>query len=244
MKNYLYILAALTALYSTNAYSQKIPGIDLGSGFSIMPSVNYVSSASIQLNAFSSDLIERSQTEELLGGYGYGISVRKKFFREDLSFGITTEYLKIFDDQLSQTFESDSIRVRARVTEELWMLPIEFTGYFNIPKFTDDLNIYLGGGVGVYFGDRKRTVSNIQSKTISKQSSFSFVILSGIEYLLSKQIAGVFEVRFRQGEYKVKSEFPSSSITINGNQYPLEKNLNSKIFVDGLKISLGIAYNF
>ncbi len=244
MKNFVFIIAALIFINFSDAHSQKISGVDLGSGYSIMPSVNYVSSASIQLNAFSADLFEKSQTEELVGGYGYGVSIRKKFFREDLSFGITTEFLKIFDDELTQTFESDSNRVRTRVSEELWMLPVELTGYFNVPKFTEDLNIYLGGGVGVYFGDRKRTVGNLQSKTISRQSSFSFVILSGIEYLFTNQIAGVFEVRFRQGEYKVKSEFPATSITINGNTYPLEKNLNSKIFVDGLKLSLGVAYNF
>lgn len=51
-------------------------------------------------------------------------------------------------------------------------------------------------------------------------------------------------MRFRQGEYTVKSVFPVSSITANGNTYPLEQNLNSKIFVDGLKLSLGLAYNF
>ncbi|MEO8664444.1 MAG: hypothetical protein ABI462_03020 [Ignavibacteria bacterium] len=244
MKSFLYMSAILILFSSSESYSQKVSGIDLGSGYSIMPSVNYVSSASIQLNAFSTDIFEKSQTEELYGGYGYGISIRKKFFRQDLSFGISTEYLKIYDDELTQTFENDVTRVRARVTEELWMVPVEFTGYFNIPNFTEDLNIYLGGGVGVYFGDRKRTLSNIESKTISKESSFSFVILSGLEYVISKQVAGVFEVRFRQGEYKVKSEYPVSSITINGNTFPLEKNLNSKIFVDGLKLSLGIAYNF
>ncbi len=202
MKSFFYIAAAIFIFNQSDAYSQKMPAIELGSGYSIMSSVNYVSSASVQLNAFSSDVFERSQTEELLGGYGYGLSIRKNFFTNDLSFGITTEFLKIFDDQLTQTFESDSTRVRTRVTEELWLLPVEFTGYFNIPKFTDDLNIYLGGGLGVYFGDRKRTVANIQSKTISKEPGFNFVILSGIEYLFTKQIAGVFEIRFRQGNIR------------------------------------------
>ena len=64
------------------------------------------------------------------------------------------------------------------------------------------------------------------------------------ELMLAENISGVFEIRFRQGEYSVKSEFPVSSISVAGIQYPLEKNLNSKIFVDGLKLSLGIAYNF
>jgi hypothetical protein len=65
-----------------------------------------------------------------------------------------------------------------------------------------------------------------------------------MELFFSRELSGVFEIRFRQGEYKVLSKFPVSSVTVNGNIYPLEQNLNSKIFVDGLKLSLGLAYNF
>lgn len=224
--------------------SQEITGISIGSGFSIIPSINFVSSASIQLDPYSSNLIERNITEELSGGYGYGITIRKKFFREDLAFGITTEYLKIVDDELTQTFENDTIRLRARVTEELTMLPVEFSGYFNIPDFSEDMKIYLGGGIGVYFGDRKRAVHNIESKTVSKEAGFSFVVLSGMEYFFDTKLSGVFEVRFRQGEYRVSSQFPASTININGTVFPIEKNLNSRVFVDGLKLSLGVSYNF
>jgi hypothetical protein len=244
MKCFLKILFAFVFLYSADLKSQNLSGTSLGKGFSIMPSVEYVSSATIQLYPYSKDLFERGLTEDLNGGYGYGITVRKKLFRQDLSFGITTEFLKIYDDELTETFENDTFRVKARVSEELWIVPIEFSGYFNIPQFTDDLNIYLGGGLGIYFGDRKRTVLNVESKTISKNSGFSLIVLSGMELLFNKQFSGVFEIRFRQGDYSVRSEFPSSTININGITYPLEKNLNSNIFVDGLKLTLGIAYNF
>jgi len=231
-------------MFSIVGNAQDNPTIILGNGFSIMPKMIYISSATVQLFPFSKDQFERSFTEELSGGYGYGISFRKKLLREDLSFGLSTEYIKIVDSELTQTFDNDTVRYRARVTEELSMIPIELTGYFNIPNFSEDLKIYLGGGVGVYFGDRKRTVIDIQSKTISKQAGFSFVILSGLEYKFTKAFSGVFEIRFRQAEYSVKSEYPVSNIKINGTSFPLDKNLNSKIFVDGLKLSLGIAYNF
>lgn len=224
--------------------AQSINGLGLGSGYSILPSVIYVSSATIQMNAYSKNLYERGETEELDGGYGYGLSIRKKIFNENISIGFTTEYLKIYDDELTEIFSTETSRIRARVTEELWMMPVELSGYFSIPKFSEDFDIYLGGGVGLYFGDRQRTVLNVTSKTISKEPNFSFVILSGMELFFTKQFSGVFEMRFRQGEYTVKSVFPVSSITANGNTYPLEQNLNSKIFVDGLKLSLGLAYNF
>lgn len=244
MKILLKYLILFALFYSTILKAQNNSEISLGNGFSIMPSVEFVSSASIQLYPNSKDLFLKALNEELSGGYGYAISFRKKLFRQDLSFGISMEYLNIFDNELTQTFENDTTRVKVRVTEELWVLPVEFTGYFNIPKFTDEMNIYLGGGLGIYFGDRKRTVSNIQSKTISKNADFSFIILSGMEILFTEHISGVFEMRFRQGQYSVISEYPVSTINVKGIEFPLEQNLNSDIYVDGLKLTLGIAYNF
>ena len=238
------LIVILFMIPPLNSYSQKVPGLSTGKGFSITPQITYVSSATIQLDPFSTDLIEKSLTEELSGGYGYGLTIRKKLFREDITFGISAEYISIKDNELVQSFSNDSFTVRVRVTEELTVIPVEFNGYFNLPEFSENLKIYLGGGVGVYFGDRKRSVLNISSSTISKNIGFSLVVLSGMEYKLSDEISGVFEIKFREAEYKVKSEYPVASININNVNYPLEKELYSKIFVDGLKLSIGISYNF
>ncbi len=235
--------AVLFLCYS-DSNAQRIEGLSLGRGYSIIPTVNYVSSAVIQLNAFSESAFERSQTEELSGGYGYGLTFRKKIFNDDLAFGLNVNYLYIYDNEIIQTFQEGESRVRARVTEELWIVPVEFTGYFNIPNFSDNIEIFLGGGLGAYFGDRKRTILNLESNTVSKDPGYSFLVLSGMEFLITKQFSGVFEMRFSQGEYTVKSEYPASAINSNGTIFQLDKNLNSKIYVDGLRLSLGVAYNF
>ena len=226
------------------ARGQSSESIGLSNGYSIIPEVNFVSSASVQLYANSLNIFERNITDELEGGYGYGISVRKKLFRHDISFGISVEFLSIKDNSLTQSFFNDSVSYKARVTEELSVIPLEFTGFFNLPKFSEELNFYLGGGLGIYYGDRKRTVLNVESETVSKEAGYSLVIMSGMEYSISKNISGVFEVKFRQAEYSVRSVYPVSSIVINGNVFELEQNLNSKVFVDGLKLSLGLSYNF
>lgn len=224
--------------------AQDYSGLKHGYGISIIPEVIYVSSANIQLYPYSTDLFERNFTQDINGNYGYGITIRKRIFSQDFAFGITLENVKIKDDELTQTFSNDSVTVRARVTEELNVTPLEFTGYFNLPNFTENMNIFIGGGIGIYFGDRVRTVLNLKSTTISKKPGVSLIILSGMEYFFSRQISGVFEVKFREAEYSVKSEFPDSQIRINGIYYDFESELNSNVFVDGLKLSLGISYNF
>ncbi len=244
MTNIKFLTLILFLVCPFYAYPQKVPGFLSGKGLSIIPQITYVSSASIQLNPFSADLSKRTQTEELSGGYGYGLTIRKKMFRDDITFGISAEYMKIKDRELVQLLNNDSSTVRVRVSEELTVIPLEFTGYFDLPDFSENLRIFLGGGVGVYFGDRKRSILNVSSSTISKKIGFSLVVLSGMEYKISDEISGVFEIKFREAEYKVKSEFPVSGIVINNVNYEFDKELYSKIFVDGLKLSFGISYNF
>jgi hypothetical protein len=213
-------------------------------GFSIIPEAVYVSSAAIQLYAFSNDIYKRGITEEISGGYGYGITVRKKIFEKNIAFALSVDFNHIVDNELTQTFSNDSTIVRARVTEDLTVIPVELTGIFYLPDFSDELKLFLGGGFGIYFGDRKRTVKNIQSYTVTKKPGFSLVVLSGFEFFFSRSVSAVLEVKFRQAEYTVNSEFPVSVVSLNGTFYDLEKELNSKIYVDGLKLSLGISYNF
>ena len=120
------IFCLMTLIPSVSA-GQFNSEIHFGNGYSIIPEVNYVSSATIQLYPNSFNIFERNITDEIEGGYGYGLSVRKKLFRHDISFGVSVEFISITDNTLSQTFQTDSLTVRARVVEELSVIPLEFT---------------------------------------------------------------------------------------------------------------------
>lgn len=207
-------------------------------------SLNYVSSATIQLAPYSADLVERNSTLDISGGYGYSFSLRTKLFRNDLFLGVTAEFIKIQDNDAVLTLEGDTSVARIKLTESITAYPVEFTAYFNVPSFQENLNIYLGGGIGLYSGDRKRKFLNYESETISKSFGLSLVVLSGIEYYFEKNFMSFMELRFRDGEYDVKSKFPLDFVNINGVSYPLGKEINSKIFLDGLKVSFGLGYRF
>ncbi len=207
-------------------------------------SLNYVSSATIQLAPYSADLVERNSTLDISGGYGYSFSLRTKLFRNDLFLGVTAEFIKIQDNDAVLTLEGDTSVARIKLTESITAYPVESTAYFNVPSFQENLNIYLGGGIGLYSGDRKRKFLNYESETISKSFGLSLVVLSGIEYYFEKNFMSFMELRFRDGEYDVKSKFPLDFVNINGVSYPLGKEINSKIFLDGLKVSIGLGYRF
>jgi hypothetical protein len=158
--------------------------------------------------------------------------------------GISTEYIKISDDQIVDVVENDFDFQRVRITETIEMIPVELSVYFNIPKFTNDLNIYLGGGAGIYFGTRTRNMANLEAKTVSKDPKFSLNVLFGAEYILDKHFTMNLEMKVRDGYFKSHNRFPVGYVIIDNQPYYFPQDLESKIYVDGLKVSFGIGYYF
>lgn len=238
------LLVLIFTGFFQQSYSQNVFLKNILKGFVFTSSLNYISSATIQLNPNNSDIFERNSTTEVKGGYGYGFSLKKRILGDDIFLGISTEYIKITDDQETDVVENAIDFQTVRITETLEMIPVEISLYFNIPKFTDDLNIYLGGGAGFYFGSRTRKMVGLTTATISKDPMFSLNVLFGAEYLLDNHFSLNFEFKVRDGTYAVHSRFPYNRVRINGQDYFFQQDLNSKIYIDGIKISLGVGYSF
>lgn len=225
-----------------DSYSQEFSP-DFGNyDLSVKFSGNFISSASIQLNPYSQNIIERNSFADVGSGFGYGVSISKKFLRNDLSLVLSTEYVKINDKNVSATLINGSNAVKVNVTESLWMVPVELSLNFNLPKMAPKLNIFIGGGLGVYFGDRKRTIANVSTETIESTPMLNLHIMTGMEYFINSRLSGVFEMKFRDAGFKVQNTFPVAFIGINGRAYPLPSESNSKVYVDGMKLSVGLNY--
>ena len=242
MRHFVIALFLLTLTFNIG-HSQITGNLFDGNGFSIMPSINYITSSSIQLNSSSNNIIEQNTTEDLTGGIGYGISI-KKMFGEDIIFGFSTEYIRIEDNDLSYRVFNGASTVNLKVKETIWAVPVEISAYYKLPRFAEEFGLYLGGGIGVYFGDRERQILNIKTETKSTEQALNFHIATGAEYRIFRSLSAVFEVTFREGEYGVVSEFPTDRVNVNGTQYEIQQEYDSKIFLDGLKLGLGLNYYF
>lgn len=238
------LFITILIFFQKDIYSQEINFGKIFSGFSFTSSLNYVSSATILLNPNSADIFEKNSTAELKGGYGYGFTLKKRIFNDDIFIGISTEYIKINDEELSFIVENIEDYARLRVSETLEMVPVELSMYFNIPRVADNLNIYLGGGAGFYFGNRTRKMLGMESTTVSKSPMFSLNVLFGAEYFLDNHFSLNFEMKVRDGKYKVHSTFPTDHVIIDDQIYYFSKDFESKIYIDGLKVSLGLGYYF
>jgi len=240
----LFFILIFFLLISNQAFCQKSFLSDFFKDFTIYLSGNYISSATIQLNPYSTDIIERNITDEVNGGYGYGLSIKKKIISDNIYFSFSTEYLRITDNSLSTVLENDTNFIPVHVTENIKFVPVEFALYFSLPQALDNLNIFLGGGAGIYFGDRSRRMVGYETITTSKTATVNILVLFGMEYMMDKHISLLLEMRVRQGEFKVSNHFPVDNVTLEGVNYQFQQDLNSKVFVDGLKLSLGIGYTF
>ncbi len=207
----------------------------------------YVSSGQLQSNIRSSDPFQRSSSIDLKGGFGYGgeINYIPSFLNHELTFYLSTEYFKIDETDLALRFEQDTVSEAVSLEEKLSLIPIELGVKWNLPVGTENFKIYIGGGGGLYFGDRERVIAGLfHSHTISKTPGFSLNVLTGMLLYIAQNLAANFELKFREAAYDVQSGFDLNTIYINGYGFSLENPIYSRIIIDGVRVSLGLKYNF
>lgn len=225
-------------LLSQNTFSDNKTSGD----FSFSISGNYISSASVQLYADSDNPVEGNLLTEIDGGYSLGLNLRKRIFGDNIFLTVSSEYISVKDDELYQVLHSDTNMFKLNVSEELTVVPLELSLYYLLPGFFKNTNIYIGGGIGTYFGNRKRQLGPYFSETVSNSLNFSMNVLFCAEYMFSGNFAANFELRFRDAQYRVVSRYPSGSINIDGVVYYFRREFESNIFVDGLRMGFGLTY--
>ncbi len=206
----------------------------------------YVSAAELQNNIKSNISFLRDASIELKGGYGYGaeITFNPNISNFDVLFYLSSEYLKVKDDGLVIRFENDSATNTVRFTEEYNMIPLEAGLKWNLPVSTDRFRIFIGGGAGIYFGNRTRSVGPFSTSPISRKAGLSMNVLAGLEYFIERNLSLDFEFKFREASFESQDRFDVDYITINGNIYSMDNPVYSRLLIDGTRLSAGIKYHF
>ncbi|MBZ0201951.1 MAG: outer membrane beta-barrel protein [Ignavibacteria bacterium] len=231
-------------------YSQsKFEEINYNSGsgnFAVYAYGMYISSAELQDNIKSNIPFLRDASIELNGGFGYGgeFTFNPRIRDLDIVFFISAEYLKAKDDQLALFFQQDTNSANVRFREEYQLFPIEAGLKWNLPVGTEKFKIYIGGGAGLYFGSRTRTLGNLKSFESSVTPGFSMNVLAGTEYFVARNLSLDFEFKFREASFDSESRFSTECITVNGINFVLDNPFYSRIIVDGPRLSLGFRYHF
>ncbi len=222
-------------------HSHDLPYYDKSKKFSILFYGTYVSSAELQDNIKSNVPFLRDASVELAGGYGYGgeLTYNPEIYDLGIILYISSEYLKVKDDQLvASKVINDTTVIRGRFTEEFKLIPIEAGLKWSLPISTEKLKIFIGGGAGIYFGERTRTVGRVSTTNVSSSPGFSLNVLSGMEYYIGRNLSLDFQFKFREGSFDVESKFPQDVLIFD------TAPIYSRIIVDGVRLSAGLKYNF
>ncbi len=214
--------------------------------FSLYVYATYIASAEIQYDILSSDLYGTNAYYKLDGAYGYGGELSYNLPLEDLELEIfvSTEYYHLVQNNIPFRFIQDTLRYTVSVTEDITMLPVEFGVKWDLPRFLENFTFYIGGGGGIYWGNRTRKMLNLTTQNIQKKSGFSLNTLAGVEYAASRNISLDLQLKFREPYFDIESTFNTNTVNINGTDFWIKSPVTSRITVDGLRLSLGLKYNF
>ena len=210
--------------------------------FSVRLSGTYISATELQNNINSSNPIERDASIELDGGFGYGLELAfdPRFGSSEITFFLSSEFFKHKQTDLFFRYVEDTTLHSVKFDEEFYFIPIEAGIKWNLPVSGQKLKIFIGGGGGVYFGNRKRIIRGLGSTTNKVRQGYSLNVLSGIEYYVARNLSSTFDFKFREAFFEVESEFENQSNPFFGMPNPL----TSRIVVNGTTLSLGLKYNF
>jgi hypothetical protein len=209
------------------------------SGFSLVFRANLTTSSQIFLTPDAVDIPLQSQFLTVSDFFGYGAEIRYRIPETNVSLGISAEYIR--------AQRSTSIATQARkfipVDDGYTVIPVEFTGYFLIPFSGETFGVFMGGGGGLYFGNRTYRVGDADAKSSSMKPGFGIHVLGGMSYHFFGPLEAIFEMKFRDVQFRAENTFDSSPVRYNG----LVLNVGtapftSRVQTDGIVFQLGLAF--
>ena len=184
--------------------------------------------------------LTRGQYLGLDNVFSGGIDVRKEILQYRLQLGLSIEYISS-TNEYSIPVSTFLVPVRDGYTA----VPVELTAYFIIPFSGDQIKISMGGGAGVYFGNRTYDEAGEQAYVTDRTMGYGIHIVSGLEYYLAPSFSLRSNVKFRDVQFETINQFITSTVRFANANIPLPPDpLESRIAVDGMNITLGIVVHF
>ena len=206
--------------------------------FSIVLKGNFTTSSRVFTDPNSSDPVERSQFFSLQDFFGYGIEIRYQIPETHVAVGLSADHIKT---SLGQSVPLSTLR-EVPLDDGYEVIPVELTGYFLIPISGQTFGVYMGGGVGGYFGRRVLKYGDVEAPTTSQGHGFGIHVLGGVSYRFTEWFSVVAEMKFRDLQFQTTNQFASPEVTYQG--LPIAVSQDPKyaaVHTDGVMFQLGTA---
>lgn len=185
----------------------------------------YITSSKIYLYPDASDFILRSKHLPIENIYGGGVDFRVNLSGAKIQLGLSVDYI-------SKTQKNDLQKTEDGFTA----IPLEITGYFYIPITESHIFIFMGTGGGLYFGERKYSLNNLEARLVDKKFGFGIHVLGGIDYSVYDNFILRSQLKFRDLYFRTNNQFVAPDI----DQEPFVSQVN----IDGMILEFGIVFTF
>lgn len=212
--------------------------------FNISLNGSYTTSAKIYLSPNASDPEIRNRSFPLSSFFSNGAELRYSL-TDNIKISLNIEYLTSKESGNNLVVLSDNSATVIDVEDGFNLIPIEISGFYLLPFSSEVFKMYMGGGFGYYYGELLRNFSDISVSTINRKSSYGIHVVISSDYLINNYIGIRSELKFRDPQFTVTSEYNKQNTNYNGNNIFIgQKSFDSKINVDGVTFTLGLVYNF
>lgn len=190
----------------------------------------------------STDEVERAFSEQIDNSFGVGAEIRYTLPETQVAIGLGTEYIRTTSSFQRPITPSSSRFVP--VDDGYRVIPVELTGYFLIPVSGPTFSIYMGGGVGMYFGERVYSFAGVNAPSVSSGKGFGIHVLGGVSFALREWVAIQAEMKFRDLQFESSNAFTVTEASYNGFTIPLSRqSFVSRVNTNGIVFQVGLAFS-
>lgn len=189
----------------------------------------------------SPDAFRRSQFFSLEDFFGYGVEVRYQLPETNIALGLSADRIKTSIGHSLALSTEKSVPVE----DGYDVVPVELTGYFLIPVSGQAFGVYMGGGVGGYFGRRVYKLGDVEAPTVSPGRGFGIHVLGGMSYRFTGWFSLFAEMKFRDLQFQTTNQFSSPTVMYRGTLVSVMREpFDALVHTDGVMFQLGTAFSF
>jgi hypothetical protein len=226
----------LILLFAVNALSTRSLLWGQDHGISVALKGSLTTASRVFTDPKSPDAFQRSQFFSLEDFFGFGVEVRYQLPETNVALGLSADYIETTIGHSIPLSTSKSVPVE----DGYRVIPLELTGYFIIPVSGQTFGVFMGGGVGGYFGRRVYKLGETEAPTTDAGLGFGIHVLGGLSYRFTEWFSLSAEMKFRDLQFQTTNQFAPSPAMYQGMPITVSRApFDARVHTDGVIFQLG-----
>jgi len=207
-------------------------------------SYNFTTGSKLFLHPNAEDPILKQQFIPIDDINSYAIELRVGL-SENFVLGLSGEYMTAVNNNSRIVVGGPTGSVLVSIQDGFEVYPVELSAYYIMPFSTVDFHFYIGGGMGLYYGNHVRNFGEADVTTISQDLGYGIQVSTGMDYLITDFFSVRGELKFRDPQFDMQSKYSKTEVIINGQLIELPNEVfDSKVNINGITFGLGLVVHF